>query len=120
MAPFKPPATGGWEGLSKQVMAEPPSPTQARRSVEPVDNRDDVREFLASRRARITPEQGGLPSFGGTRRVAGLRRAEVAMLAGVSPDYYSRLERGNLSGVSEGVLNAIARALRLDDAERSH
>jgi transcriptional regulator with XRE-family HTH domain len=88
--------------------------------VEAVDNRDDVREFLASRRARITPEQAGLPSFGGTRRVAGLRRAEVAMLAGVSPDYYTRLERGNLSGVSDSVLDAIARALHLDDAERAH
>jgi transcriptional regulator with XRE-family HTH domain len=85
-----------------------------------MDNRDDVREFLASRRARITPEQAGLPSFGGTRRVAGLRRAEVAMLAGVSPDYYIRLERGNLSGVSDSVLEAIARALQLDEAERSH
>jgi transcriptional regulator with XRE-family HTH domain len=85
-----------------------------------VDNRDDIREFLASRRAKITPEQAGLPSFGGNRRVAGLRRAEVAMLAGVSPDYYTRLERGNLSGVSDSVLEAIARALNLDDAERSH
>ena len=85
-----------------------------------MDTRNDVREFLASRRARITPEQAGLPSFGGTRRVAGLRRAEVAMLAGVSPDYYTRLERGNLSGVSDSVLDAIARALQLDDAERSH
>ncbi|MET8311779.1 helix-turn-helix transcriptional regulator [Micromonospora sp. NPDC005173] len=85
-----------------------------------MDTQDDVREFLASRRARITPEQAGLPSFGGTRRVAGLRRAEVAMIAGVSPDYYTRLERGNLSGVSDSVLDAIARALHLDEAERSH
>ena len=85
-----------------------------------MDTQGVVREFLASRRARITPEQAGLPSFGGTRRVAGLRRAEVAMLAGVSPDYYTRLERGNLSGVSDSVLDAIARALQLDDAERSH
>ncbi|MGQ5261930.1 helix-turn-helix transcriptional regulator [Micromonospora sp. ZYX-F-536] len=85
-----------------------------------MDTRDAVREFLASRRARITPEQAGLPSFGGIRRVAGLRRAEVAMLAGVSPDYYTRLERGNLSGVSDNVLDAIARALHLDEAERSH
>lgn len=79
-----------------------------------------MRDFLATRRARITPQQAGLPDFGGTRRVAGLRRAEVAMLAGVSPDYYTRLERGNLSGVSDSVLDAIARALQLDDAERSH
>jgi transcriptional regulator with XRE-family HTH domain len=85
-----------------------------------MDTRDDVREFLVSRRARITPGQAGLPSFGGTRRVAGLRREEVAMLAGISPDYYTRLERGNLSGVSDSVLDAIARALRLDEAERSH
>jgi transcriptional regulator with XRE-family HTH domain len=85
-----------------------------------MDTRDDVRAFLASRRARITPEQAGLPHFGGSRRVTGLRRAEVAMLAGVSPDYYVRLERGNLSGVSDSVLDAIARALQLDDAERSH
>jgi transcriptional regulator with XRE-family HTH domain len=85
-----------------------------------MDTQGDVREFLATRRARITPEQAGLPNFGGTRRVAGLRRAEVAMLAGVSPDYYTRLERGNLSGVSDSVLDAIARALQLDDAERSH
>ncbi|MEV6848952.1 helix-turn-helix transcriptional regulator [Actinoplanes sp. NPDC051411] len=85
-----------------------------------MDTQGDVREFLASRRAKLTPEQAGLPNFGGTRRVAGLRRAEVAMLAGVSPDYYTRLERGNLSGVSDNVLDAIARALQLDDAERSH
>jgi transcriptional regulator with XRE-family HTH domain len=85
-----------------------------------VDNRNDIREFLASRRARITPAQAGLPPFGGARRVPGLRRAEVALLAGVSPDYYTRLERGNLSGVSDSVLEAIARALQLDEAERSH
>lgn len=97
-----------------------PMPHSGRRSVVGMDTQDAVREFLASRRARITLEQAGLPSFGGTRRVAGLRRAEVAMIAGVSPDYYTRLERGNLSGVSDSVLDAIARALRLDDAERSH
>ncbi|GAA2564768.1 helix-turn-helix transcriptional regulator [Winogradskya consettensis] len=85
-----------------------------------MDNRDDIREFLTSRRARITPEQAGLPDFGGSRRVAGLRRAEVAMIAGVSPDYYTRLERGNLAGVSDSVLDALCRALRLDEAERSH
>jgi transcriptional regulator with XRE-family HTH domain len=85
-----------------------------------MDSRDDVREFLASRRAKISPRQAGLPDFGGTRRVPGLRRAEVALLAGVSPDYYVRLERGNLAGVSDSVLEAIARALQLDDAEREH
>jgi transcriptional regulator with XRE-family HTH domain len=90
------------------------------RTVDGVDSRDDIREFLASRRARITPEMAGLPNYGGSRRVPGLRRAEVALLAGVSPDYYVRLERGNLAGVSDSVLEAIARALRLDEAERSH
>lgn len=85
-----------------------------------MDNRNDIREFLASRRARITPARAGLPDYGGHRRVPGLRREEVALLAGVSPDYYTRLERGNLSGVSEGVLDAIARALQLDEAEHAH
>ena len=85
-----------------------------------MDNRVEVREFLTTRRARITPEQAGLPFYGGNRRVTGLRREEAAMLAGVSVDYYTRLERGNLSGVSESVLESLARALRLDDAEREH
>jgi transcriptional regulator with XRE-family HTH domain len=78
---------------------------------------DDVRKFLASRRARITPEEAGLPAYGGNRRVTGLRREEVAMLAGMSIDYYIRLERGNLSGASDSVLEALCRALKLDDAE---
>ena len=85
-----------------------------------MDNRREIREFLTSRRARITPEQAGLPAYGGNRRVAGLRREEVAMLAGVSADYYVRLERGSLVGASDSVLEAIARALQLDDAERDH
>jgi transcriptional regulator with XRE-family HTH domain len=85
-----------------------------------MDNRAEIREFLASRRARITPEQAGLPAYGGQRRVAGLRREEVALLAGVSIDYYVRLERGNLAGASDAVLEGLARALLLDDAERSH
>ncbi|MDQ4503589.1 helix-turn-helix transcriptional regulator [Sinomonas sp. ASV322] len=85
-----------------------------------MDNRTEVREFLSSRRARITPERAGLTVYGGNRRVPGLRREEAAMLAGVSVDYYTRLERGNLSGVSEGVLEALARGLQLDDAERDH
>lgn len=80
----------------------------------------EIREFLSSRRARITPEQAGLPVYGGNRRVAGLRREEVAMLAGVSVDYYVRMERGNLAGASESVLHALAGALRLDEAERTH
>ncbi len=79
-----------------------------------------MREFLTSRRAKLAPEQAGLPTFGGTRRVPGLRREEVALLAGVSVDYYTRLERGNAGGVSESVLEALARALQLDDAERAH
>jgi transcriptional regulator with XRE-family HTH domain len=85
-----------------------------------VDNRSEVRDFLASRRARITPERAGLPVYGGHRRVPGLRREEVALLAGVSADYYTRLERGNLSGASDSVLDALARALQLDEAERAH
>jgi transcriptional regulator with XRE-family HTH domain len=84
-----------------------------------VDRVYDISEFLASRRANITPEKAGLPTSA-RRRVPGLRREEVAALAGVSVDYYKRLERGNLSGVSESVLEALARALRLDDAERAH
>lgn len=84
-----------------------------------MDNREDVREFLVTRRARIRPEQVELPA-GPNRRVPGLRRAEVALLAGMSVEYYSRLERGDLRGASESVLHAIATALVLDDAEREH
>ncbi|MFC6066422.1 helix-turn-helix transcriptional regulator [Streptomyces ochraceiscleroticus] len=80
----------------------------------------DIREFLASRRAKITPQQAGLPAYGGNRRVPGLRREEVALLAGVSVDYYVRLERGHLAGASEEVLDAVANALQLDEAERAH
>lgn len=85
-----------------------------------MDNRSEVRGFLTSRRARLTPEQAGLPDYGGTRRVKGLRREEVALLAGMSVDYYNRLERGNLSGVSESVLDALARALQFDESEQAH
>jgi transcriptional regulator with XRE-family HTH domain len=86
-----------------------------------MDTRSEVREFLTSRRAKITPEQAGLRTYGaGPRRVPGLRREEVAMLAGVSVDYYTRLERGNAGGISETVLEALARALQLDEAERAH
>jgi transcriptional regulator with XRE-family HTH domain len=84
-----------------------------------VETKSEIREFLTSRRARITPDQAGLTAYR-PRRVAGLRREEVAVLAGVSVPYYTRLERGELSGVSEGVLEALARALQLDDAEREH
>lgn len=86
-----------------------------------MDTRNEIREFLSTRRARITPEQAGLPTYGsGPRRVPGLRREEVALLAGVSVDYYTRLERGNATGVSETVLEALARALQLDEPERAH
>ncbi len=85
-----------------------------------VDTRKDLREFLATRRARITPHQAGLPTYGGHRRVPGLRREEVALLAGVSVEYYTRLERGNAAGVSDSVLEALVRVLQLDDAERAH
>lgn len=85
-----------------------------------MENSNDVREFLMSRRSRITPAQAGLPAYGGTRRVAGLKREEVAMLTGVSTEYYARLERGNLRGASESVLESLAVALQLDEAERAH
>jgi transcriptional regulator with XRE-family HTH domain len=85
-----------------------------------VNNRDEVRAFLSSRRAKITPEQAGLVNYSRNRRVPGLRRSEVADLAGVSVEYYSQLERGNLSGASDSVLDALARALHLDEAERAH
>ena len=86
-----------------------------------MDKRAQVREFLVSRRERITPAQAGLPAYGGgNRRVKGLRREEVALLAGVSIDYYVRMERGNLAGASEAVLDGIASALQLDEAERAH
>ena len=64
-----------------------------------MDPRSEIREFLVSRRARITPEQAGLTAYGSNRRVKGLRREEVAMLAGISAEYYVRLERGNVRGV---------------------
>jgi transcriptional regulator with XRE-family HTH domain len=85
-----------------------------------VDNRDEVKAFLSSRRAKITPEQAGLTSYNRNRRVPGLRRSEVADLAGVSVEYYAQLERGNLAGASDSVLNALARALHLDEAEQAH
>ena len=85
------------------------------------DFRAEIREFLGTRRARVTPEQAGLPSYGGDRRrVSGLRREEVALLAGISSEYYTRLERGNATGVSDSVIDGIAQALKLDEAERLH
>lgn len=80
----------------------------------------DIRDFLVSRRGRITPDQAGLPVYGANRRVKGLRREEVALLAGISVEYYTRLERGNVSGVSESVLDGITHALQLDEAEQAH
>jgi transcriptional regulator with XRE-family HTH domain len=87
-----------------------------------MDRRTEIREFLTSRRARITPEQAGLKisPLAGTRRVPGLRREEVAMLAGVSVPYYTRLERGDARGATDAVLDAISRALQLDDVEHAH
>src|SRR5918993_2526276 len=85
------------------------------------DVRAGIREFLSTRRARISPEQAGLPVYGGDRRrVSGLRREEVAALAGISSEYYVRLERGAATGVSESVIEGIAQALRLSEAERAH
>ena len=83
-------------------------------------SKQDVRDFLVTRRGKVTPEQAGLSHYGGNRRVPGLRREEGALLAGVSVDYYTRLEKGNLAGASESVLHSIASALQLDDAERAH
>ena len=84
------------------------------------DVRGEVREFLITRRAKVTPERVGLPRYGGRRRVTGLRRDEIAQLAGISIEYYTRLERGNIRGISDEVLDGIARALHLDDVERAH
>jgi len=85
-----------------------------------VNSADEVREFLATRRARITPAQAGLSLYGRKRRVPGLRREEVALLADISVEYYTRLERGNARGISDEVLDAVSRALQLDEAERAH
>ncbi|HEU5420271.1 MAG TPA: helix-turn-helix transcriptional regulator [Streptosporangiaceae bacterium] len=80
----------------------------------------DIRQFLITRRDRLTPGQAGLPDYGGRRRVSGLRREEVALLAGISIEYYTRLERGNARGVSDEVIERLARALQLDEVERGH
>ena len=102
------------------VMAVPPTRYTLARTVDQVANNSEVCEFLKSRRARITPEMVGLPVYGGLRRVPGLRREELAAVAGMSIDYYNRLERGNLTGVSDSILKSLARALKLDDAERTY
>ncbi|MET0886077.1 MAG: helix-turn-helix transcriptional regulator [Mycetocola sp.] len=85
-----------------------------------MDTHDDLGAFLTSRRAKLTPQQAGLPDFGGRRRVPGLRREEVALVAGLSAEYYKRIERGNAAGVSDAVLDGISRALQLDEAEHAH
>jgi transcriptional regulator with XRE-family HTH domain len=85
-----------------------------------MSNATEIREFLTTRRAKITPQRAGLPVYGRQRRVSGLRREEVALLAGISVEYYTRLERGNARGVSDEVLDAVSRALQLDEAERSY
>jgi len=87
---------------------------------QPSDIRTELGEFLRTRRARLTPADVGLPVYPGSRRVPGLRREEVALLAGMSVEYYTRIERGSFSGISDSVLQGIAHALRLDDAEQSH
>jgi transcriptional regulator with XRE-family HTH domain len=84
-----------------------------------VDNQAEVQEFLRTRRAGLTPQRAGVIG-GGRRRVTGLRREEVAMLAGVSTDYYAKMERGTLASVSPEILDAVARALQLDEAETEH
>lgn len=85
-----------------------------------MDHNAELREFLRTRRARLSPEEAGVPVDGTPRRVPGLRREELARLAGVSTDYYTRLEQGRHLNVSETVLDAVARALRLDPAERTY
>lgn len=85
-----------------------------------MDGPGPLGDFLQARRARLRPEDVGLPSLGPRRRVAGLRREELAQLAGVSVSYYTRLEQGLSRGASAEVLDAVARALQLDDHEREH
>jgi transcriptional regulator with XRE-family HTH domain len=91
-----------------------------RPTVDDMDNRADVREFLMTRRAKVTPEAAGVVGGATHRRVPGLRRSEVATLAGVSVEYYAKLERGSIGGASSSVLDAVARALQLDETERAH
>src|SRR5687767_1388075 len=112
--PGSPGRSGYWQGLPLAARAA------YRGLVSRTDLNAEIRDFLSTRRARITPQQAGLPAYGGNRRVKGLRREEVAMLAGVSVDYYVRMERGGLAGASESVLDALVRALQLDEAERDH
>ncbi|MEU4171540.1 helix-turn-helix transcriptional regulator [Streptomyces sp. NPDC026665] len=101
-------------------MDEQPSAEPAGETALPLDRRAELSEFLRSRRARLKPEDVGMPDFGRHRRVPGLRREELAQLAGVSVAYYTRLEQGHGRNVSAEVLDAIAKALRLTDAEHNH
>ncbi|MEU8171653.1 helix-turn-helix transcriptional regulator [Microbispora hainanensis] len=94
-------------------------PLSGNHTGDPTDNRSDIRDFLTSRRAKLAPERVGLPT-GGRRRVPGLRREEVAALAGVSTEWYTRLEKGHIGGVSESVLESVAQALRLNEDERTY
>jgi transcriptional regulator with XRE-family HTH domain len=118
--PTKRPSAAVWQSLALGGTGRDPLVAGRRPSLVRVDNRKELREFLISRRAKVTPEQAGLPTYGGHRRVPGLRREEVSLLAGVSVEYYTRLERGNAQGVSESVLESLTRALQLDEAERAH
>ena len=104
---MKPELTGCETGPGIPGTGSTPIAGAGDRSLAGVDSSNDIREFLATRRARITPQQAGLATYGGRRRVPGLRREEVALLAGVSVDYYNRLERGNLGGVSDSVLDRV-------------
>ena len=102
------------------VLTGPPSSHNTKHTLGDMDSKSEISDFLTSRRAKLSPEQAGVPLYSGARRVAGLRREEVAHLAGVSVDYYARLERGKISGASREVIEAIARALQLDEDERDH
>ena len=108
------------EMTSIGVLTAPPWEAGTLPTVDSVGGRNEIREFLTTRRARVTPERAGLRAYGGRRRVSGLRREEVALLASISVEYYTQLERGKVRGVSEDVLEAVARALQLDEVERTH
>src|SRR3954467_11216207 len=112
-------ALGSRRGVLREGYREGTPRRRSAGTLRLVDPANELSQFLATRRAKVSPEQVGLPSYG-RRQVAGLRREEVASLAGVSVEYYRRLERGNARGVSQGVLDALARALRPDAPERTH
>lgn len=111
---------GGTGPRGREEPAGPPGTESGRPTLGAMDSRSEISSFLTSRRAKLSPEQAGVPLYSGARRVPGLRREEVAHLAGVSVDYYARLERGKISGASREVMEAIARALQLDEDERDH